>query len=133
MIGIFDSGIGGLTVVNALRQRFSDYDLVYFGDTARAPYGSKSAAAVLQNVMNNLQILIESGARLIIIACHTSSGVAYEQIRRRFDIPVFDVISPAVELALRITPHGRLGIIGSRTTITGGAYGTVCQCGLSSV
>lgn len=122
MIGIFDSGIGGLTVVNAIRQRLSDYDLIYLGDTACAPYGSKSDATVLQNVMNKLPLLIDRGARVIIIACHTSSGVAYEQIRRRFDIPVFDVISPAIERALQITAHGRLGVIGTRNTIAGGGY-----------
>lgn len=122
MIGIFDSGIGGLTVVSALRQRLSDYDLVYFGDTARAPYGSKSAATVLQNVVNGLEILKDCGAKIIIIACHTAAGVAYEHIRRRLDIPVFEVISPAVKLALQISLHGRLGIIGTRATIADGLY-----------
>ncbi len=122
MIGIFDSGIGGLTVVNALRQHLSDYDLIYFGDTARAPYGSKSAATVLQNVINKVEFLRDCGAGIIIIACQTSAGVACEHLRRKFDIPVFEVISPAVKFALQITLHGRLGIIGTRTTIAGGLY-----------
>ena len=122
MIGIFDSGVGGLTVVSALRQRLSDYDLIYFGDTARAPYGSKSAATVLQNVVGRLEILRDCGARIIIIACHTAASVAYEHIRRRLDIPIFEVISPAVRFALQITLNGRLGIIGTRTTVAGGLY-----------
>jgi glutamate racemase len=122
MIGIFDSGIGGLTVVSALRQRIPDYDLIYFGDTARAPYGSKSTGTILQNVTRRLDILRDYGARIIIIACHTSASVAYEHIRRRLDIPIFEVISPAVKFALQVTLQGRMGIIGTRATIAGGLY-----------
>jgi glutamate racemase len=122
MIGIFDSSIGGLTVVSALRQRLSDYDLIYFGDTARAPYGSESTATVIQNVTTKLEILRDCGARILIIACHTSASVACEYIRHGFDIPVFEVISPAVKFALQISLHGRLGIIGTRATIAGGLY-----------
>jgi glutamate racemase len=122
MIGIFDSGIGGLTVVNALRQRLSDYDLIYFGDTACAPYGSKSAETVLQNVLNKSETLLKCGAELIIVACHTASSVATEHIRQRFGVPVFECISPAVKFSLQITLQSRLGIIGTRTTISSGAY-----------
>jgi len=122
MIGIFDSGIGGLTVVDALRQRLSDYDLIYFGDTAHAPYGSRSAATVLQNAIKNFEILLDGGARIIIIACHSVSSVAYDYIRHRFDIPVLEVISPAVKLSLQTTRNGRLGVIGTRTTISSGMY-----------
>ena len=122
MIGIVDSGIGGLTVVNALRQRFADCDLLYFADTASAPYGSKSAATVLQNVTNKVENLLAGGAGIIVIACHTSSSVAGDTIRRRFDVPVFEVITPAVEVALQTTRHGRIGVIGTRTTIASGVY-----------
>ena len=122
MIGIFDSGIGGLTVVNALRQRLPDCDLLYFGDTARAPYGSKSAAAVLQNVTNKIENLLAGGAGIIVIACHSASSVAGDTIRRRLDVPVFEVITPAVEAALQATPYGRIGVIGTRTTIASGVY-----------
>jgi len=122
MIGIFDSGIGGLTVVDALRQRFSDYDLIYFGDTAHAPYGVRSAATVLQNVIKNFEILLDGGASIIIIACHSASSVAYDHIRGRFDIPVLDVIAPAVKLALQTTRNGRLGVVGTPTTISSGMY-----------
>jgi glutamate racemase len=122
MIGILDSGIGGLTVVNALRQRLPDCDLLYFGDTARAPYGTKSAATVLQNVTDKVEKLLARGARIIVIACHTASSAAGDTIRRRFDVPVFEVIAPAVEFALQITRNGRIGVIGTRTTIAGDVY-----------
>jgi len=122
MIGIFDSGIGGLTVVKALRQRLSGYDLIYFGDTACAPYGNKSSAAILQNVMNGLEILRNCGAGIIIIACHTAYTAVYDRIGPRFDVPVIDVVSPAVELSLQLTTCGRLGIIGTRATIASGLY-----------
>lgn len=122
MIGIFDSGIGGLTVVKALRQRLSGHDLIYFGDTACAPYGNKSSAVILHNVMNGLEILRNRGARIIIIACHTSSAAVYDRIEPRFDVPVFEVVSPAVKLSLQLTTCGRLGIIGTRATIASGLY-----------
>jgi glutamate racemase len=122
MIGIFDSGIGGLTVVNALRQRLPDCDLLYFGDTACGPYGDKSAATVLQNTVNKIENLLACGAGIIVIACHTSSSVAWDIIRSRFDVPVFEVITPAVEFALQISRYGRIGVIGTRTTIASGVY-----------
>jgi glutamate racemase len=122
MIGIFDSGIGGLTIVKALRRRLPGYDLLFFGDTARAPYGNKSAATVLQNVMNKLEMLKGCGARIIVIACHTSSSVVYDHLGPTFDIPVFEVISPAVKLALQITACGRVGVMGTRTAIASGLY-----------
>jgi glutamate racemase len=122
MIGIFDSGIGGLTLVNALRQRLPDCNLLYFGDTARAPYGCKGPATVLQNAVRGVETLLANGARIIVIACHTSSSVAGDHIRRRFDVPVFEVITPAVEFALQITRYGRIGVIGTQATIASGVY-----------
>ena len=122
MIGIFDSGIGGLTVVNALRQRLPDCDLLYFGDTACAPYGSKSAAAVQQNTAKRVDNLLAAGAGIIVIACHTSSSVLGDAVRHRADVPVFEVITPAVAAALQTTRYGRIGVIGTRTTIASGVY-----------
>ena len=122
MIGIFDSGIGGLTVINALRQKLPDADFIYFGDTARTPYGNKSAKTVIKYVLENIETLISKGALAIVVACHTSSSVAIKAVRQRFDIPIFDVINPAVELALKKTKSSKLGVIGTQTTINSGVY-----------
>jgi len=122
MIGVFDSGIGGLTVVNALNQRLSDYDLVYFGDTARAPYGSKSAGTVIKYVLENIETLLNCGATIIVVACNTVSSVAIEHVRRRYDIPIFEVVTPAVELALKTTKNFKIGVIGTQATINSGLY-----------
>jgi len=122
MIGIFDSGIGGLTVVKAIRQRLSAYDIIYFGDTARGPYGNKSFAAILDNLRNGLEILRKCGAGIIVVACHAAAAAVYDPIGPRFDLPVLEVVSPAAKLALRQTTCGRLGIIVTRATIAGGLY-----------
>ena len=122
MIGIFDSGIGGLTVINALRQQLPGTDFIYFGDTARTPYGNKSARTLKKYVLENIETLIRCGALAVVIACHTSSSVSIEAVRRRFDIPIFDVINPAVRLALKISKNSKLGVIGTQTTINSGVY-----------
>lgn len=122
MIGIIDSGIGGLTVVSALKQRFPDYDLIYFGDTAHAPYGNKSAGTVIQYVLKNVETLLSNGAKIIVMASNAASSVAVERARHRFDIPIFEVITPAVELALRTTRNFRVGVIGTTATISSGQY-----------
>jgi glutamate racemase len=122
MIGVFDSGIGGLTVVNAFRKQLNDHDIVYFGDTARTPYGTKSAETVISYVLANIELLLSYGAKIIVMACNTASSVATDAVRQRFNIPIFEVISPAVALAMRTTQSFRVGVIGTRATIHSGAY-----------
>jgi len=122
MIGIFDSGIGGLTVVRAIMDELPDYDLVYFGDTARTPYGTKSSRTVIEYSLENTDFLIKSGARLIVMACNTASSVATEAIRKTFDIPLYEVVTPAVEMAIQTTRTGAIGVIGTRGTIASGIY-----------
>jgi len=122
MIGVFDSGIGGLTVVRAIMKRFPAYDILYFGDTARTPYGSKSPSTVIKYAVENTEFLLSQGARAVVLACNTASSVATDLLRRRYDIPIFEVISPAVEAAVRVSRQGRIGIIGTRATIASGAY-----------
>lgn len=122
MIGIFDSGIGGLTVVRALRQQIPGYDLLYFGDTARTPYGSKSAATVLAYALENIEFLLQRGATTIVMACNTASSVATEAVRDRFAVPIFEVITPAVIQALKTSRNFRFGVIGTRATVTSGVY-----------
>jgi glutamate racemase len=122
MIGVFDSGIGGLTVVRALRDRLPDRDIIYLGDTARTPYGSKSADTIVRYSINNIEFLLQKGARLIVIACNTASSYAYKAVRERFKMPVFEVIGPGAELAVERSRRLRIGVIGTRATVASGVY-----------
>ncbi|PID77976.1 MAG: glutamate racemase [Deltaproteobacteria bacterium] len=122
MIGIFDSGIGGLTTVKALTDKLPYADILYFGDTARTPYGSKSAETIRNYSRENADFLIENGAKIIIIACNSASSVATELLRKRYKIPVFEVITPAVQLAVKKSKNKKIGIIGTRATVSSGIY-----------
>lgn len=118
MIGIFDSGIGGLTVAKEIRTKLPDYQLVYFGDTARTPYGNKSDETVIQYALEDTRFLLDQGAQMIVIACNTASAVASEAVRQQYpDTPVFEVVTPAVDAAVEATQKRRIGVIGTRTTI----------------
>jgi glutamate racemase len=128
MIGIFDSGIGGMTVARAVEQLLPDYSIVYFGDIARTPYGSKSAATITDYSLRNTEFLLEKGAEIIIIACNSASSVATETLRREFQAPIIEVITPAAEKAIATTRNGRIGVIGTRATIRSGVYEqTICH------
>lgn len=122
MIGVFDSGIGGLTVVRALRQYLPEYDILYFGDTARTPYGTKSPQTVIQYAIEDAEILLDRGAQVIVVGCNTASSVATDALRERFDVPIFEVISPAVRQAASQPKGRRVGIIGTRATVNSGVY-----------
>jgi len=122
MIGIFDSGIGGLTVVQALKTLLPEYDMIYFGDTARTPYGSKSAKSVMEYALQDTEFLISKGAKLIVVACNTASSIAMEALTKKFDIPIFEVITPAAELAVQVSRKLRIGVIGTRATVNSGIY-----------
>jgi glutamate racemase len=127
MIGVFDSGIGGLTVARALRRAVPDARIVYFGDVARMPFGNKSAATVTQYSREIGAYLIRRGARLLVIACNTASSVAAETLRRELSVPVFDVISPAVRAATALSGVRRIGVLGTRGTVASGAYQRAIQ------
>lgn len=141
MIGVFDSGLGGLTVVKELMAVLPGYDIVYFGDTARLPYGNKSTEAVTRFTREGLTLLRERGAQIIVIACHTASAIAGETMKKEFasnpppsfpppsvkgevgwGIPIFEVVSPSVLKARAATRSGRVGVIGTRTTISSNVY-----------
>lgn len=122
MIGIFDSGIGGLTTVRAILETLPGYNLIYFGDTARTPYGTKSRTTVIRYAIENTEFLIKKGAKIIVMACNTASSVATEAIKERFDMPIFEVISPAVDLAVSSSKRMQIGVIGTRGTIKSGIY-----------
>ncbi len=123
MIGIFDSGVGGLTVVKEVMKQLPQYQLVYFGDTARTPYGNKSAELVTRYAIQDVRLLLEKGAKLIIAGCNTASAVALDALKREFpDVPIFNVITPAVAKAVSITKVRRIGVIGTTATIGSGIY-----------
>jgi glutamate racemase len=122
MIGVFDSGIGGLTVARALQRAVPDARIVYFGDVARMPFGNKSAATVTQYSREIGAYLIRRGARLLVIACNTASSVAADTLRAELSIPVFDVISPAVRAAAALPGVRSIGVLGTRGTVGSGAY-----------
>lgn len=121
MIGVFDSGLGGLTVVRELHRQLPGYRLAYFGDTARTPYGGKSKELISQYALEDARFLVSRGARLIVVACNTASALAMDVLRAELKVPVWEVISPTVAAAVKVA-DGRIGIIGTRATIGSGAY-----------
>ena len=121
MIGIFGSGIGGLTVVKAIMEKIPGYDIIYFGDTARTPYGNKSPETVIEYAVQDMALLLDNGAKIIVMACNTVSSVAID-IVKKIEIPVFDVVTPAAELALESSRKMAIGVIGTRATIKSNIY-----------
>jgi glutamate racemase len=111
-----------LTVARALMDQLPGYDIVYFGDTARTPYGSKSPKTVIDYSLQDCEFLIKKGAKIIVMACNTASSVATESVLARFDVPVFEVITPAVELAVTSLKEIKIGVIGTRATINSKIY-----------
>ncbi|WP_028578938.1 glutamate racemase [Desulfogranum japonicum] len=122
MIGIFDSGLGGMTVARAIESLCPGFPLLYFGDLARTPYGSKSTERLIEYSQKNIEFLAEHGATLIVIACNSAASAAGEIMRQRFSYPIIDVIAPAVENAVTRSHTGRVGIIGTRATIASEIY-----------
>lgn len=122
MIGIFDSGVGGMTVARAIEQLCPDYPIVYFGDIARTPYGSKSPDTIVRYSKNNTDFLLDQGATLIVIACNSASSTASDQLRSHYQVPVLDVITPATKKAAAVSNNGRIGVIGTRATVKSNIY-----------
>ncbi|PIR72631.1 MAG: glutamate racemase [Candidatus Nealsonbacteria bacterium CG10_big_fil_rev_8_21_14_0_10_36_24] len=123
MIGVFDSGVGGLTVIKEIFKELPGYQIIYFGDTARLPYGTKGADFVKKYSLKISQWLLQRGAKVIVIACHTSSAWASESLKKQFaGIPIFEMINPGVKEAVKITKNKKIGIIGTPGTIKSGAW-----------
>jgi glutamate racemase len=122
VIGVFDSGVGGLTVLKALRRTLPHQDFLYLGDTARVPYGRKPPEMVRGFAFEIAEFLRDQGAEAIVVACNTASAVALHDLQAQFDIPVWGVIEPGVEAAVRTTQNRYAGVIGTRATINSGAY-----------
>ena len=121
-IGVFDSGIGGLTVVKRLASTLPAEDVVYFGDTARVPYGSKSNTTVVEYSIQDTKFLINKNVKAVVVACNTASSVALDQLKKNFDLPIIGMINPGALLAISSTKNGRIGVIGTRATIDNKAY-----------
>jgi len=121
-IGIFDSGVGGLTVLHALLEVLPREDLVYLGDTGRHPYGTKSAETVTRYSIENVEFLAVKGLKLLVVACNSASAVALDALTARYAFPVLGVIEPGARAAVASTRNGRIGVIGTDATIASGAY-----------
>ena len=121
-IGMFDSGVGGLTVARAVIDVLPHEDLVYFGDSARCPYGPRSAQEVRKFALEIMDLLVAEGVKLVVIACNTAGSNALEEARHRYDVPVLSVIDPAVRAAVAASRNRRIGLIGTEATVRSHAY-----------
>ncbi len=121
-IGVFDSGIGGLTVLHEIARLLPREHLVYLGDTARYPYGSKSPETVRRYSFENADFLVEKGIKALVVACNSASAVALEALAARYPLPVVGVIAPGAEEAVRRTRNRRIGVIATEATIASGSY-----------
>lgn len=121
-IGIFDSGVGGLTVMQQVIKHLPKENVVYFGDTARLPYGNKSRETIIRYSIENSIFLLQHNIKVLLIACHTASSVATERLRQIFNIPVVGVIEPGAEKAVQMTRNKRIAVLGTRGTINAGVY-----------
>lgn len=121
-IGIFDSGIGGLTVLKEIVKRLPEEDIIYLGDTARVPYGIRSPETVLRYSFENTRFLFSKDIKLLVIACNTSSAVSLEEIRKSVPIPVIGVILPGALTAVKTTKNKKIGVIGTEATIKSNSY-----------
>src|SRR3990172_2485818 len=121
-IGVFDSGLGGLTVVRELCKELPHENIIYFGDTARLPYGNKSRETVTRFSTQNVLFLLQKKVKMVVVACNTASSLSLATLKRYFAIPVIGVIEPGVQEAVSITRNGKVGVIGTKSTIKSGVY-----------
>ena len=126
-IGIFDSGIGGLTVVKEIEKRLPHEDIIYFGDTARVPYGSKSDEIIHEFSLQNSLFLLKYNVKMIVVACNTASAAALDHLKNVFKVPIIGVIEPGVVSALGKSKTKRIGVIGTYRTISKNAYGILLK------
>lgn len=121
-IGVFDSGIGGLTVLREIWKVVPEESTIYFGDNSRAPYGTKSRSTVIRYSLQNMKFLESKDVKMIVVACNTASAYAYEELKKRANVPVVEVVTPGADVACRATKNGRIGIIATKGTISTGVY-----------
>jgi glutamate racemase len=121
-LGVFDSGLGGLTVVRALREALPDEDMIYLGDTARVPYGTRGASTIIKYALGCSRHMVDRGVKALVVACNTVSAVAPDRLRVELDIPVLGVVEPGARAAVAATRTGRIGVLATAGTIASGAY-----------
>lgn len=121
-IGVFDSGLGGLTIVREMQRRLPAESIIYFGDMARLPYGTKSKEQILTYSIQNTLFLLKHKVKAVVVACNSSSSAAYRFLKNHFNLPIVDVIAPAVRAALAATRTKRVGVIATQATVDSGAY-----------
>ena len=121
-IGIFDSGLGGLTVLNAIHKLLPEENLVYFGDSGRAPYGTKSKETITKYTFQDINFLLSHNVKMVVIACNTASACSLESVRKAYDIPIVEVVRPGARAAAKATKSGHIGVIGTPATIASGVY-----------
>ncbi|MEA3490152.1 MAG: glutamate racemase [Candidatus Omnitrophota bacterium] len=121
-IGIFDSGVGGLTVARSVHKRLPHEDIIYFGDTARVPYGNKSRATIKRFSRQIIDFMMGKKVKMIIVACNTASSLALPSLKDDYAVPVIGVIAPGIREAVRLSGNGRIGVIGTGATISSGSY-----------
>jgi glutamate racemase len=126
-IGVFDSGVGGLTVAREIMRQSPQERIVYFGDTARVPYGGKSTDTLIRYTRQIVRFLKTRGVKAIVVACNTASAVALEAVREELDIPIIGVVRPGARVAAKATKNGKIGIIGTETTVNSGLYTKLIQ------
>ena len=126
-IGVFDSGVGGLTVAREIMRQIPQERIVYFGDTARVPYGSKSTDTLIRYTRQIIRFLKTRGVKAIVVACNTASAVALEAVRDELDIPIIGVVRPGARVAVQATKNHKIGIIGTETTVNSGMYVKLIQ------
>ena len=121
-IGVFDSGLGGLTAVKEIMSLFPDESIVYFGDTGRVPYGTRSKETILKYTYDDINFLLSCDVKMIVIACGTASSAALPEIKTEFNVPIYGVVDSGAYEAARVTKNNKIGIIGTTATIKSGAY-----------
>ena len=121
-IGIFDSGVGGLTVFREVEKALPKEDVIYFGDTARVPYGTKSKETVTKFSVENVELLMRHNVKLVLVACNTASSLSLDFLKKCFRVPIIGVIDPGARNAVNVTRNSRIGVIGTNATISSGAY-----------
>lgn len=121
-IGIFDSGVGGLTVVGKIEKVLPREEIVYFGDTARVPYGTKSKETVTRFSVENVEFLMAHDVKLVVVACNTASSLSLDFLKRCFRVPIIGVIGPGARGAVSSTRNNRIGVVGTNATVSSGAY-----------
>ena len=121
-IGVFDSGIGGLTVLREIWEAVPNESTIYFGDNSRSPYGTKSKSTIIRYSLQNMKFLESKDVKMIVVACNTASAYAYEELKSRASVPVVEVVTPGADVACKATKNGRIGIIATKGTISTGVY-----------